>query len=75
MSKFIVISAIIFFLFSCKKDKADLIVSWNYNPTFYNLPLPIGFPPMDIPVNNPFTEEGIELGRFLFYEKKLLKNL
>ncbi|MBT5403362.1 MAG: cytochrome-c peroxidase [Crocinitomicaceae bacterium] len=71
MSKFIVISAIIFFLFSCKKDKADLIVSWNYNPTFYNLPLPIGFPPMDIPVNNPFTEEGIELGRFLFYEKKL----
>ena len=26
---------------------------------------------MEIPTDNPMTEEGIELGRFLFYEKQL----
>lgn len=60
-----------FSFWTCKKDKADLIVAWDYNPTAFNLELPIGFPPMDVPANNPFTIEGVELGRFLFYEKKL----
>ena len=33
--------------------------------------LPPTFPPMDIPDNNPLTEQGVELGRFLFYDKIL----
>jgi cytochrome c peroxidase len=32
---------------------------------------PLGLPPMNIPENNPLTAEGIELGRRLFYERRL----
>lgn len=33
--------------------------------------VPANFPAMPIPADNPFTEEGIALGRFLFYEELL----
>ncbi|MFT5922070.1 MAG: cytochrome c peroxidase, partial [Flavobacteriales bacterium] len=39
--------------------------------TPYTIDIPPFFPPMDIPADNPMTFEGIELGRFLFWEKKL----
>ena len=55
---------IVFFL-SCKKDKV------GYEPTPYQLEIPSHFPSMPIPGDNPMTVEGVELGRFLFYEKKL----
>jgi cytochrome c peroxidase len=55
---------IVFFL-SCKKDKV------GYEPTPYQLEIPSHFPSMQIPEDNPMTVEGVELGRFLFYEKKL----
>jgi cytochrome c peroxidase len=35
------------------------------------LSIPPFFPPMDIPAHNPLTEEGVELGRLLFWEKTL----
>jgi len=55
---------IVFFL-SCKKDKV------GYEPTPYQLEIPSHFPAMQIPADNPMTVEGVELGRFLFYETKL----
>lgn len=55
---------IVFFL-SCKKDKV------GYEPTPYQLEIPSHFPQMQIPEDNPMTVEGVELGRLLFYEKKL----
>lgn len=36
--------------------------------------LPPGFPTPRVPENNPMTKEKVELGRFLFYEKKLSGN-
>ncbi len=51
--------------FSCRKDNT------RYLPTPYNLEIPSHFPDMIIPADNPMTVEGIELGRFLFYEKRL----
>lgn len=40
--------------------------------TPYQLVLPKGFPQdVKIPANNPLTEEGVALGRMLFYEPKL----
>ena len=51
--------------FSCKKDKV------GYTPTPYNLQIPSHFPDMIIPADNPMTVEGVELGRYLFYEKLL----
>ena len=41
-------------------------------PTPYALTLPALFPvPVAQPADNPLTEEGVELGRHLFYEKAL----
>jgi cytochrome c peroxidase len=51
--------------FSCRKDNT------RYLPTPYNLEIPSHFPDMIIPADNPMTVEGVELGRFLFYEKRL----
>jgi len=39
-------------------------------PTPVDIAVP-GLPPMPIPVDNPTTREGIELGRRLFYDKRL----
>ena len=53
---------------SCGKDKV------GYKPTPYQLNIPSHFPDMNIPADNPMTVEGVELGRFLFYEKRLSGN-
>lgn len=42
-----------------------------WEPTPYALDIPPFFPPMDIPADNPMTEEGVRLGRLLFWETKL----
>jgi cytochrome c peroxidase len=36
--------------------------------------IPANFPQMPIPADNPFTVEGVELGRFLFYDERLSGN-
>jgi cytochrome c peroxidase len=49
----------------------------DYVPTYYTLKLPPFFsilPAPKIPKDNPLTVEGIELGKKLFYEKKLSIN-
>lgn len=61
---FLIFIGVVFFL-SCKKEKF-----W-YEPTPYQLDIPSHFPAMLIPEDNPMTVEGVSLGRFLFYEKKL----
>jgi cytochrome c peroxidase len=63
--KFIFGFSFLFVFVACRKDKAD------YTPTPYQLKVPSHFPDMIIPSNNPMTVEGVELGRFLFYEKQL----
>lgn len=60
-SLFVVLSVVV----SCKKDNV------TYEPTPYELKIPSHFPDMPIPEDNPMTVEGVELGRKLFYEKKL----
>ena len=57
--------AITSMFYSCRKDNT------HYLPTPYNLEIPSHFPDMIIPADNPMTVEGVELGRFLFYEKRL----
>lgn len=53
----------------CKDDEPVPAVQAFGTP--YNLEVPVGFPPANIQPGNPLTEEGIKLGRFLFYEKAL----
>lgn len=64
---YVLLMALMFF--SCKKEESKNQA--YYFPTYVKLDIPVGFPEMVIPEDNPFTEEGIELGRHLFYEKRL----
>ena len=43
-------------------------------PTPYALSVPAGFPVPVIPADNPLTNEGVALGRRLFYEKQLSRD-
>jgi cytochrome c peroxidase len=54
---------------SCRKKETDF--QYVYNPTPYDLGLPSHFPPMVIPLDNPLTNEGVLLGRHLFWDKRL----
>ncbi|MFM7664577.1 MAG: cytochrome-c peroxidase [Bacteroidota bacterium] len=58
----------VWLLNSCAKEKV------GYQPTPYALEIPSHFPSMNIPADNPMTVEGVELGRYLFYEKRLSGN-
>jgi cytochrome c peroxidase len=56
---------------SCKPDPlidTEDLSNIPYNPKNYTLDIPSYFPRMDIPADNPMTTQGIELGRFLFYD-------
>jgi cytochrome c peroxidase len=75
----------ILLLVACQKDPEVLLpVSNNpvdstdtttvYRPTPYYVELPLGFPEMPIPADNPLTVEGVALGRKLFYDKLLSQN-
>lgn len=81
---FTILSFTVFF--SCKKDKRpsgngnplaeefqDLTII-SYSPVAVSLPDFETLPKMDIPADNPLTEDGIELGRFLFYDPLLSGN-
>jgi len=54
---------------ACKDDVPE------YNPTPYQIIVPKYFPTqMNIPADNPMTVEGVDLGRFLFYDGRLSGN-
>jgi cytochrome c peroxidase len=65
MNRIVGICISIIVLLACTKDKIEHV------PTPYILEIPSHFPDMIIPVENPMTVEGVELGRRLFYEKRL----
>ncbi|MEM6319033.1 MAG: cytochrome c peroxidase [Bacteroidota bacterium] len=72
------------FLFACEKTKSPVGPSTEntfqdlsaipYNPVILDAPDIMPLPKMDIPADNPLTEAGIELGRFLFYDPILSKD-
>ncbi len=61
-------------IISCKDKEDDGLSSITYSPTTYELKYATTFPKMIIPADNPLTTEGVELGRFLFYDKLLSAN-
>lgn len=71
----IIITTLSILLIACNKDEPQPITPpISYNPTPYQLTIPAGFPQMAIPQDNPLTEEGVSLGRRLFYDKILSQN-
>jgi len=54
---------------SCSKSESMSVIS---QPTPFNLTIPESFPTdVNIPDDNPITNEGVELGRYLFYDGRL----
>lgn len=66
-AKFLAVVLICLCLFSCKDDKIPEAKPYAFN-------IPSGYPQPLQPSNNITTEEGVELGRRLFYDKRLSGN-
>ena len=71
----IVLSLLVSILyFSCCKDEVpgpdpeEEVEDIVYTQTPYELDIPSHFPQPNIPTDNPLTNEGVELGRMLFYD-------
>lgn len=45
-----------------------------YDPHPYEVPVPEGFPQLEVPANNPMTVEGVFLGRRLFFDPILSRD-
>ncbi|MFD2068924.1 cytochrome-c peroxidase [Pontibacter silvestris] len=61
---------ILFLSSACQKTDKE-IGEILKDPTPYTLVYPATLAPPTVPADNPLTEEGVKLGRILFYEKKL----
>lgn len=82
--KYLLIGILAILLYSCNNDDVEAPpidqnggitlpdgVDWTYNPTSTELDIPPYFPDLDTQV---ITEEVFQLGRHLFYEKRLSRN-
>lgn len=57
---------------ACHKEDPPTPPDVIEGPTPYNITIPKYFPTnLNIPANNPMTVEGVELGRYLFYDGRL----
>ncbi len=66
----VLIFLLFFSLASCKQNKDE--DEPKHETTPYIIEIPFGFPTkLNIPEDNPMTEEGVELGRYLFYDGRL----
>ena len=72
MKKISYLLALLFLVIvSCGEDEPVEVVEFDDTPyilEYGNLPSP------DLPVDNPLTQQGVQLGRMLFYEKMLSLN-
>jgi cytochrome c peroxidase len=80
MNKWIlsILTLSLFLFVACKDDDGpamdddmlsmDDLTDIPYDPKPYELEVPCDFPPMEIPADNQLTVDGVELGRFLFYD-------
>jgi cytochrome c peroxidase len=53
---------------ACAACPDEDLAAIPYRPAAYDLPLPDWMPDPAIPAGNPLTQEGVALGRFLFYD-------
>ncbi|MFC2106723.1 cytochrome-c peroxidase [Bacteroidota bacterium] len=66
-----IVLGLVILLSSCKKDSSNEPIP-IYKPTPFEIDIPFGFPTkLNIPADNPMTVEGVELGRYLFYDGRM----
>ncbi len=68
---FLVLGSFALLASNCNPEEPEPPSSGGGGPTAYVLDIPSNLPPMVIPFDNPMTVEGVNLGRFLFYEERL----
>jgi len=69
---FFIVAVLMLIIAACS-DKTEIVdPPPAYTPTPYELEIPYAFPTkLNIPEDNPLTVEGVELGRYLFYDGRL----
>ncbi|ARS34077.1 cytochrome-c peroxidase [Pontibacter actiniarum] len=73
-NKYALFFILAFSTLSCSSDEGSPAIEPD-TPTPYALTIPKHLPQnYTLPADNPLTEEGVELGRHLFYEEKLSGN-
>ncbi|MDR2410085.1 MAG: hypothetical protein LBE13_18520 [Bacteroidales bacterium] len=66
---FLFLLLLVVLLQGCNPEKK---IDSNYQATPYKFDIPLYFPTiLNIPEDNPLTVEGVELGRYLFYDGRL----
>lgn len=66
---------IILVIWSCSSESNEEVLMESFSTTPYVIPeVPIFPKILNIPANNPMTMEGVELGRYLFYDGRLSGN-
>lgn len=60
-------------LLSCERD-TPVVLPIDFNPSYVIFDVPNRFPQPNLPDDNPLTEEGIALGKKLFYDPILSGN-
>lgn len=71
MKKYVVITLILAGVIACQPDQLEELPLPGPDVTYIDFPKPDNFPVPELPADNPLTEEGVELGRHLFYEVRL----
>ena len=67
----VIIFLLLLILNSCDRSN-EVELAPVFKPTPYKINIPPGFPTnLNIPDDNPMTAEGVELGRYLFYDGRL----
>ncbi len=68
-NKIFVLFGFLVFTAACNKDQ--IVVEPVFKTTPVAFPQPSNFPKPSLPADNPLTKEGINLGRHLFFDKRL----
>nr|MBS0037368.1 hypothetical protein [Saprospiraceae bacterium] len=67
----VILAVLSIFIFACKDDskpdEGDLTFI-SFDPVPYNPDIPAGWPQLEQPADNPMTQEGVQLGRRLFFD-------
>lgn len=72
LQKWPLVALIMLFAFFSSCSEKDDPQPQKQQPTPYEIDIPYGFPTrLNIPEDNPMTVEGVELGRYLFYDGRL----
>lgn len=66
-----ILLALLPLLIACKRDRQEQPDPFAVLTTPYDIVPPYYFPMLDVPATNPLTEEGIALGRRLYYDPVL----